>query len=195
MLPKSVNVHFMDDREIVALYFRRDEAAIAESQRKYGTYCGTIARNITACIQDAEECVSETWLRAWNAIPPQRPLLLKAFFAKITRNLALDRIRRERAESRGGGTVPLVLEELAECLPSSESVEAQIDARELGRAIGAFVRGLKKRDGDLFLRRYFYMDTPEAAAAYVGMSPKHAAVSLHRSRKRLEEFLRKEGFL
>jgi len=185
----------MDDREIIALYFRRDETAIAESQRKYGTYCGTIARNITACIQDAEECVSETWLRAWNAIPPQRPLLLKAFLAKITRNLALDRVRREQAEIRGGGTVPLALDELAECLPSSESVEAQVDARELGRFISIFVRGLKKRDRDLFLRRYFYMDTLDAAAAYVGMDPKHAAVSLHRSRKRLEDYLRKEGLI
>ena len=193
--PQVCECIFMDDREIIALYFRRDEAAIAESQRKYGTYCGTIARNITACIQDAEECVSETWLRAWNAIPPQRPLLLKAFLARITRNLALDRVRRETANSRGGGSVPLALEELAECLPSSESVEAQVDARELGRAISTFVRGLKKRDGDLFLRRYFYMDTLDAAAAYVGMEPKHAAVSLHRSRKRLEEYLRKEGFL
>ncbi len=185
----------MDDREIIALYFRRDETAIAESQRKYGAYCGTIARNITASVQDAEECVNETWLRAWNAIPPQRPVVLKAFFAKITRNLSLDRVRRETAESRGGGTVPLALEELAEILPSSESVEDRMDARELGRAISTFVRGLKKRDGDLFLRRYFYMDTLDAAAAFVGMAPKHAAVSLHRTRKRLEEFLRKEGLI
>ncbi len=193
--PQVCDTVFMDDREIIALYFRRDEAAIAESQQKYGGYCGTIARNITTCPEDAEECVSETWLRAWNAIPPQRPLFLKAFFAKITRNLALDRVRRETAESRGGGAVPLALDELSECLPSAESVEAQVDARELGRAISRFVRGLKQRDGDLFLRRYFYMDTLEAAASHVGMSPKHAAVSLHRSRKRLEEFLKKEGLI
>ncbi len=179
----------------MALYFQRDEAAIAESQQKYGAYCSTIARNITTCPQDAEECVSETWLRAWNTIPPQRPMVLKAFLGKITRNLAIDYVRREKAESRGSGVVPLALDELAECLSSTESVEAQVDARELGRAISSFVRGLKRRDGDLFLRRYFYMDNLEDAAAHVGMSRKHAAVSLHRTRKRLEEYLRKEGYL
>ena len=185
----------IDDKDIVALYFQRDENAIAESQHKYGAYCNTIAYNITSDTLDAEECVSETWLRAWNVIPPQRPTLLKAFFGKITRNLALDRVRRENAECRGGGSVPLALDELAECLPSKDSVEAQADARELGRIISAFVRGLKQRDGDLFLRRYFYMDSLEDAAAYVGLSPKHAAVSLHRTRKKLEEHLRKEGFV
>lgn len=185
----------MDDREIIALYFDRDERAIAESQKKYGTYCNTIARNIIPNPQDAEECVSETWLRAWNAIPPNRPPILKAFFAKITRNLAIDRFRRETAESRGGGRASIALDELAECLPSSESVEGQIDARELGRAISIFVRSLKKREGDLFLRRYFYMDSLDAAASYVGMTAKNAAVSLHRTRKRLEEFLKKEGLL
>lgn len=185
----------MDDREIIALYFDRDEAAIAESQRKYGTYCTTIARNITESVQDAEECVSETWLRAWNSIPPQKPTFLKAFLAKITRNLALDRVRQKKAECRGGGSVPLALDELSECLTSRDTVEEQVDARELGRAIGGFVRGLKQRDGDLFLRRYFYMDTLEDAAAFVGMDPKNAAVSLHRSRKKLEDYLKKEGYV
>ena len=185
----------MDDREIVALYLNRNESAIWESQQKYGAYCNTIARNITGCTEDAEECVSETWFKAWNAIPPQRPTFLKAFLGKITRNLALDSVRRKTAESRGGGVVPLVLDELAECLPSRDSVEAQVDARELGRAISAFVRQLKQRDGNLFLRRYFYMDSLEDAAAFVGMSPKNAAVSLHRTRKRLEEYLRKEGYV
>lgn len=185
----------MDDREIVALYLKRSESAIWETQQKYGTYCTTIARNITASAQDAEECVSETWLRTWNSIPPQKPLFLKAFLAKITRNLALDRVRQENAACRGGGSVPLALDELAECLPSRDSVEEQVDARELGRAISAFVRQLKQRDGDLFLRRYFYMDSLEDAAAFVGMSPKNAAVSLHRSRKKLEAFLREEGYV
>lgn len=187
--------YFMDDREIVALYFKRDETAIAESQRKYGSYCSTIAWNITASPQDAEECVSETWLRAWNTIPPQRPLVLKAFLGKITRNLAIDYVRHEKATIRGGGSVPIVLDELSECIPSTDSVESQIDARELGKAISTFVRGLKQRDGNLFMRRYFYMDTIEDAATFVGMSPKNAAVSLHRSRKKLEAFLREEGYI
>ena len=185
----------MDDREIVSLYLKRNESAIWETQQKYGTYCTAIAQNITHSLQDAEECVSETWLRAWNSIPPQKPMFLKAFLAKITRNLALDLLRRESAEARGGGSIPLIYEELSECIPARDSVEAQVDARELGRAISAFVRELKERDGDLFLRRYFYMDTLENAAAFVGMSPKNAAVSLHRSRKKLEAYLRKEGYL
>ena len=185
----------MEDKDIIALYFQRDETAIVHSQLKYGAYCNTIALNITHCPEDAEECVSETWLRAWNAIPPQRPTFLKAFFGKITRNLALDSIRRETAEIRGGGVVPLVLEELAECLPAKNAVEDQVDARELGRIISIFVRSLKERDGNLFLRRYFYMDSLEEAAKHVGISPKHAAVSLHRIRKRLEDYLRKEGYI
>ena len=122
-------------------------------------------------------------------------MFLKAFLAKITRNLALDRLRHEKAECRGGGSVPFVLEELSECLPARGTVEEQVDARELGRAIGVFVRSLKQRDGDLFLRRYFYMDTLEDAAAFVGMNPKNAAVSLHRSRKKLEDYLKKEGYV
>lgn len=185
----------MEDKEIIALYFQRDESAVTHSQLKYGAYCNTIARNITGCTEDAEECVSETWFKAWNAIPPQRPTFLKAFLGKITRNLALDSVRRKTAESRGGGAVPLVLEELAECIPAKSSVEDQVDARELGRIISTFVRSLKERDGDLFLRRYFYMDSLEEAAKHVGLSPKHAAVSLHRTRKRLEDYLRKEGYI
>lgn len=185
----------MDDRDIVALYFLRDESAISESQKKYGSYCTTIAKNITPSPLDAEECVNETWLRAWNSIPPQKPMFLKSFFAKITRNLALDCVRRENAECRGGGAVPIALEELSECISGKDSVEAQVDARELGRVISAFVRELNGRDGDLFLRRYFYMDSLEAAADFVGMKPKNAAVSLYRSRKKLEAYLRKEGYL
>ena len=127
--------------------------------------------------------------------PPTEALAVKSISCQDHTESCLRPCPQGNSRQPRGGALPLALEELAECLPSSESVEAQVDARELGRAISTFVRGLKKRDGDLFLRRYFYMDTLDAAAAYVGMEPKHAAVSLHRSRKRLEEYLRKEGFL
>ena len=185
----------MEDHAIIELFWQRSEQAIPAARDKYGRYCDAIARNILPSPEDAEECLSDTWLQAWESIPPQRPALLGAYLGRITRNLAYNRWKAAAADKRGGGQTAAVLEELAECLPSSESVEAQVDARELGRAISTFVRGLKKRDGDLFLRRYFYMDPLDVAAAYVGMDPKHAAVSLHRSRKRLEAYLRKEGFL
>lgn len=185
----------MEDKEIIALFMERDEGAIVQTRLKYGSYCSTIARNITDCPQDAEECVSDTLLRAWNSIPPQKPLSLKAYLGKLTRNLALDLQKQKQAQSRGGGAVALALEELEECLPSGQSVEQQLDARELGRAISAFAHGLKPQERLLFLRRYFYMDSLADAAVHAGCKPKNAAVLLHRIRKQLKEFLRKEGFV
>ena len=185
----------MDDKQILDLYWARSESAIAETDRKYGKFCHRIAYNILVNHEDSEECVNDTYLKTWSIIPPKRPVRFGAFLGKIVRNLALNRYEKLHTAKRGSGEVPVALDELAECLPSKDSVEAQVDARELGRIISAFVRGLKQRDGDLFLRRYFYMDSLEDAAAYVGLSPKHAAVSLHRTRKKLEEHLRKEGFV
>ncbi len=185
----------MEDTKIIELYFDRDERALVESETKYGAYCNTISYNITASHEDAEECVNETWLRAWNSIPPQFPTRLMAFFAKIVRNLSLDLYRRRTAQRRGGDSVGLALDELSECIASQEDVEQQAIKQELSESINAFLKRLSERDCNLFLRRYFYMDCIDDAAKHCHISSKHAAVILHRLRQKLADHLQKEGYV
>ena len=135
----------MEDTEIVELYWARDERAIEESDTKYGPLCRSIALRVLESPEDGEECVSDTWLRAWNAMPPQRPARLGAFLGKITRNLALDRWRRDHAGKRYGGETAMALEELGEIV-SGKSLEDEVQSRELDRALDGFLRGLAKRD-------------------------------------------------
>lgn len=185
----------MTDGEIVALYWERDEAAIAETAAKYGAYCRAVAGNILPDAADAEECVSDAYLRAWNAIPPQRPEKLRPFLAKITRNLAFDRYKALSAEKRGGGELPLVLDELAECVPGGEGAEDAALAKELGAAVIRFLRALPPREADLFTRRYFFAEPVKSAAKRWGMTPNHAAVTLLRVRNKLKAYLEQEGFI
>ncbi len=185
----------MEDAKIVALYWDRNEEAIAASEDKYGAYCNTISYNITASLEDSEECVNETWLRAWNIIPPDRPLRLTAFFGKIVRNLSLDRLRRKNALRRGGGNVCLALEELEECIPAEHDVEQQMLVGELAQMINRFLKELPERDRKLFLRRYFYLEPVELAAKQLRISAKHAAVILYRVREKLAQRLREEGYV
>ena len=147
----------MKDSQIVELYWNRDERAIRETSTRYGRYCYAIADNILHDPEDAEECVNDTWMRAWNAMPPQRPGRLRMFLAKITRNLSFDRFQARRAQKRGGGEMPLVLEELEECLPSRDDVEGEVQARELERAVSEFLRVLPERECSVFLRRSFFV--------------------------------------
>ena len=183
----------MDDSKIIDLYWARSQQAIAESERKYGAYCRTIARNILSRAEDAEECVNDTWLHAWNAIPPQRPSLLQAFFGKLTRNLSLDRWRRDRAEKRGGGQADLALEELEDCLCARDRVEEELDASQTAGLISAFVRSLPQRDRLLFVRRYWYLDDIQTLARRMGMGQSQVKSRLHRIRQRLKAELEKEG--
>ena len=185
----------MTDAEIIQRYWQRDEGAIAASHAAYGPYCHTIAQNILGSPEDAEECVNDTWLRAWQAIPPQRPRVLRLFFAKITRNLALNRWKSRTAEKRGGGETALLLDELAECAGSGGDAEGAYLAKELGEAVDRFVRGLPRRDGDVFLRRYFWGDSVGSIAARYGLTSHHVSVLLSRTRKKLNSYLIKEGLL
>lgn len=185
----------MDDQKIIALYWARDPQAIACSQEKYGPYCFAVARNIVEDRRDAEECLNDTWLHAWKGMPPHRPNVLQLFLAKITRRVALNRWKAGRAQKRGGGQMELVLEELAQCAGPGPSVEEEVMARALGESIAAFVRALPKREGDVFTRRYFFTEPMEAIAARYGLTVNHTAVLLSRTRKKLKEHLRKEGFL
>ena len=186
----------MEDHEIVALYWDRDERAIGESEQKYGALCRGVALRVLENIEDSEECVSDTWLRSWNTIPPQRPNLLGAFLARITRNLALDRWRAARAEKRGGGETALALEELEDCVPSGASgPEEHLEASELAALIARFLRAQPEESRRVFLRRYWYVESVSAIAEAFGFSESKVKSMLFRTRKGLRRFLEKEGYL
>lgn len=184
----------MTDQQIITLYWERDERAIRETDDRYGAYCRTIAQNILHDPQDAEESANDTWFRAWNAIPPARPRQLKWFLAKITRNLALDRFKAQNAEKRKSGETALILDELEECLPAQNDTQQQIEAHELQGCINRFVHNLPAREGNVFIRRYFFAESiPEIAKKY-RLSQNHISVILSRTRKRLKDHLEKEGY-
>ena len=183
----------MEDTKIIDLYFARNETAITETDQKYGTYCRSIAWNILQNHEDSEECVSDTWLRAWNAMPPQRPRVLRQFLAKITRNLSLDRFRAGHAQKRGCGEVSLALEELKECVGTGDPA-TDAERKLLEELIGQFLQQLSQRDRGVFLRRYFYMESRKDIAARYGMKETNVRLCLSRTRQRLREYLRKEDF-
>lgn len=185
----------MTDDQIIQAYWRRDEQAIRESDRKYGAYCFAVAHNILQNREDAAECQNDTWLRAWQVIPPKRPERLKFFFAKITRNLSLSRYRAQTAEKRGGGETELILEELSQCLADSRTAESQYLAKELGGLVNRFVRTLPKRECNVFVRRYFYSEPVKDIAKRYGLTAHHVTVMLSRTRGKLKEHLSKEEFL
>ncbi|MBR6654517.1 MAG: sigma-70 family RNA polymerase sigma factor [Oscillospiraceae bacterium] len=182
----------MEDMEIIELYWQRDERAVQESDTKYGRLCRSIALRLLESFEDSEECVSDTWLRAWNTMPPQRPDILRAFFAKITRNLALDRCRRTAAQKRGGGEVAAALEELENCV-SGGDIESEMERRELVRVLNEFLHSLGEQERDIFLRRYWLADSVAAIAKRSGMSANAVSLRLMRLRTRLKEHLEKEG--
>lgn len=176
----------MNDDEIIALYRDRQETAILESNRKYGRYCYRIAKNITGSHEDAEELVSDTWMKAWNSIPSHFPASLRAFFGKITRNLALNRYRAIR---RAGEAVSEVLQELEECVSGEETVEDAVRYRELVRQIGLFLNELTPLDRELFCRRYFETESLRSIAGQLRLSENNASVRLSRIRKKLRAYL------
>ena len=184
----------MEDYKIVALYWKKDESAISETGHKYGAYCFAIADNILHNKEDSEECVNDTWLKAWNAMPPQRPTKLQIFLTKITRNLSFNRFNARSAEKRGGGEIILVLDELAECLASETDIASEYEAKELGQCIRSFVRLLSERDGNIFVRRYFFTESISQIARKYGLTENNIMVILCRTRKKLKAHLVKEGF-
>ena len=184
----------MEDMEIIRLYNSRNEKAIAESDKKYGAYCLAVANNILFNNEDSRECVNDTWLHTWNMIPPQYPERLKMFFAKITRNLSINKLRSRNAKSRGEGEPALAIDELEECIPGGSSVESSVDEKLLTECITAFLSELPKRDRQLFLRRYFFTEAVSQIASRFEMSENAVSVSLYRTRAKLKIFLEKEGF-
>lgn len=185
----------MDDEKIVALYWDRNEQAIEETSAKYGGYCGQIARNILDSGPDAEECVNDTWLQAWNSMPDERPRRLSAFLGAITRRLAISRWRAETRQKRGGGELPLALEELAECIPADSDPEERVEQKELAEAIRHFVSTLKEEERQVFIARYWYLASMEEIACGTGFSVSKVKTLLFRQRGRLRTYLTEEGLL
>lgn len=183
----------MDDANIVELYWQRSEQAIPETAVKYGAYCGSIAQRILLNREDTEECVNDTWLGAWKAMPPHRPRLLSSFLGKITRRLALDRLRRENRIKRGGGQVSLAFEELADCLPD-EGAEQMEDSLALRDLILRFLDTLSPTERDVFLARYWFFATAEEIGRHSGFSVSKVTSMLHRIRRRFREYLDREGY-
>ena len=174
----------MTDEEIIALFFERSERAISELAEKHGAAVRRVARNILGDERDAEECVNDAWLGAWNSIPPARPSPLRTYVCRIARNLAVKRYHSESAQKRDSH-YDLALEELDEC--------DSLAARELAGAINAFLDTLPYEDKFLFMRRYWYADPLPEIAEMAGMRYQAAAVRLHRVREKLRKYLKKEG--
>lgn len=183
----------MDDSGIIRLFFLRDQSAIAAVQERYGALVRRIAGNLLPRSEDAEECESDTYWGLWNAIPPEKPDPLAAFIARVARNTALNRRRRDGAEKRRGDRFSLSMEELSDILPS-DSLEEQLSARELGCVIDRFLAGESRENRRLFLRRYWFGESVAALAAEVGMGENAVSARLSRMRKRLRVHLEEEGF-
>lgn len=185
----------MEDTQIIDLYFARSEQAIQETDNKYGGYCYSIAYNILANREDSEESVSDTYMAAWKHIPPRRPAILAAFLGKITRHLSLDRWRSRNAYKRGGGEVPLALEELQACISDGDTPEEALARKELALVINRFLDSLEDPERSVFLCRYWYLDPIERIAQNFGFSHSKVTSMLHRTRQKLKTLLVKEGVL
>ena len=185
----------MQDKEIIGLYFARDERAIEETGKKYGRYLYTVANNILGVHEDSEACVSDTYLRTWNTIPPTVPDVLRLFLAKIARRLAINRYEKNAAKKRGGGETPAIIEELEEIVAGSSDPEAEVMRGELSAAVDTFLRTLPEREAGIFLRRYFYAEPVSEIAKDWDLTVSNTSVILHRVRGKLRSVLEKEGYL
>ncbi|MBQ3879089.1 MAG: sigma-70 family RNA polymerase sigma factor [Oscillospiraceae bacterium] len=184
----------LDDAQIVALYWARSEDAIRETRDKYESYLLKIAYNVLSDSEESGECVNSTYFKAWNAMPPHRPQILRTFLARIARQTAIDRYRRMHAHRRQASQYTQSLSELSELLPGGETPEEKLDAKALGEALNRFLRTLPAKTRTLFLCRYFYFDSLKDAAQAAGMREAAAKSALFRARKALREYLEKEGF-
>ena len=204
----------MTDEKIIQLYFNRNEKAIEETAIKYSSYCYKIANNILRNRQDSEECLNDTWMQTWDSIPPTHPVHFNLFLAKIVRRRCTivtipfripflcncriptgNKYRNNYTQKRGRGEIALVLEELEECLAGHSDVEALYIAEELQETINTFVRALPEREGNVFIRRYFYSDSIKDISVRYRMSENNIRVMLNRTRNKLRDRLEKEGYL
>ncbi len=184
----------MTDGEITKLFELRDESAVAETQKAFGKYCEKIARNILENEQEVQDCVNEVYFKVWESIPPERPRSLAAYLAKITRNAALSRYRKNSAEKRGGGRVPLILDELSELVSDGMSVEQTFERRELIAEINRFLETLPDRNRQIFIGRFVLCESVRDIAKRFGMTANGVSVNINRTKKQLRKHLIKEGY-
>ena len=182
----------MEDTQIIDLYWQRDERAIGETDTKYGSFCHKLAMNILHSFQDSEECVSDTYGRCWDTMPPQRPGSLRAYLGTILRNLSISRYRAERAQKRFSGAETL-LSELGDCVPAPENVQRTVEAGELAELIDRWLRGLEREERALFIRRYWNGDSVKLLAGELGLRPNALTKRLLRLREGLRRELEREG--
>lgn len=181
----------MTDEQIIQLYFDRDQAAITETDRKYGTYCYSIASNLLGR-EDSEECVNDTYHTAWTRIPPEIPQSLKAYLGRIVRNISISRFRRSHAQKRNSG-VNILLSELEDCLPSAVTVESEVDSRELSRLISSWLATLSGDDRALFVLRYWHGTAVQNLAEKCGCTPNAISLRIRRLRQGLKHYLEAKG--
>ena len=184
----------MDDERITELFFDRSEDAIKETENKYGRYIYSIAFNILSDEESSRECLNDTLLQAWNAIPPARPKVLRAFLGKIARNLSLKRLDLESAKKRGGGQIAEIMEELGDLSDGGTEPDRIVDSIALSDALRSFLRGLDQTDRMVFMKRYWMFMSTNEIASDMGLSGGNVRVILHRTREKLREQLKKEGF-
>lgn len=185
----------MEDNKIVDLYWQRDEEAIKQTANKYGNYCYSIAYNILSNNEDAQECLNDTYLGAWNAIPPHRPKILATFLGKITRRIALNKWRIKDAKKRGGGEVALSFDELEQCIGDNNSVSEEIAEQELIDMINDFLKTVSESDRKIFVCRYFYFESIEEIALRFIFTQSKVKMSLKRTRDKLKDYLLKRGVI
>lgn len=184
----------MDDNRIVELYWDRDETAIRETDNRYGRYLWTIAYHVLADREDSDECVNDSYYKAWEAIPPHRPASLSSFLGRIVRQLAVDRFRRRTAQKRAPSEYLLSLDELAECVSGGEEPHQAAELRLLAQAVSKYLRELSRETRNVFLWRYYFADSVKGIADRLGLSESQVKSMLHRTRVGLRERLEKEGF-
>lgn len=184
----------MDDRQIITMYFARDEIALAQTQQKYGEYVMSIAHNILDNVQDAQECLNDTLLKLWNLIPPENPKDLKAYIAKIVRNMAMDRYRGRTRQKRGSGQVSVALSEIEEIFPASNDVLSEVERRAFVAFPNQFLKTQPERERNVFILRYFYMDSVSEIAKTYKLKESHVLVILSRTRQKLKKAMEKEGY-
>lgn len=185
----------MEDRQIVELFWQRNEAAIAETQKKYGSYCRSIAGSILSQDEDVKEVVNDAYLGTWNAVPPHRPENLSTFLGKIVRRLAMKKLRYLTAEKRVNNEATVSIEELESCIPSPLRAEAHLEKAELTESFNRFLDMLKPEERRIFLRRYWFCDPIPSICSQYGFRQSKVKSMLLRTRKKLASWLRKEGFL
>jgi len=185
----------MNDSSIINLYWARSEDAITETKIKYGAFCLRIALKILRSNPDAEECENDTYAKAWDLMPPEKPSILKYFLAKITRGFALNRLRTETREKRGGGESAVCFEEMENVLGTSDVPVESLNAKEMGLGINRFLSGRKQKERVMFVRRYFYMESVKKIASDLNVSENSVSVTLNRMRKDLKAYLLEEGLL